>query len=468
MSTFWCERAWLPDGLAEGVRVEVRDGRVDTVRAGTAPRRGDERLAGVVLPGFANVHSHAFHRALRGRTHDDGGSFWTWRERMYAVADVLTPELYERLAGAVYAEMSLAGVTTVGEFHYLHHRRDGTPHPDPDPDAMAEALRRAAARAGVRLTLLDACYLHGGLGPEGYQPPSAHQRRFADGGADPWRARVARLHAAWAGDTGARVAAAVHSVRAVDPAAVRVVARWAREQGVPLHVHLSEQPGENDAVRAAHGATPTRVLHDADALGPGTTVVHAVHLDPDDVALLGGSGTGVCLCPSTERDLADGLAPVGPLRAAGSPLCVGSDQHVVTDLLAEARGVEEHARLATGRRGVVPPADLVEILTAAGHRALGWDDAGRIAVGARADLVELATDSAATAGSDPAQVVLVAGARDVRTVVRDGMTVARHGEHVSGDVAAALRTTIEEIWAQVERAQVDRGRDERARDEERP
>lgn len=447
MTTFWCERAWLPDGLAEGVRVEVADARFADVQPGTTPRRGDERLGGVVLPGFADAHSHAFHRALRGRTHDAGGSFWTWRDRMYAVADVLTPELYERLAAATYAEMSLAGVTSVGEFHYLHHRRDGSPYPD--PDAMAEALRRAAARAGVRLTLLDACYLHGGLGPAGYTPLAAHQRRFGDGDAGAWRARVARLRERWALDPGARVGAAVHSVRAVDPVAVAVVARWAREQDVPLHVHLSEQPEENEAVRTVYGRTPTRLLHEADVLGPRTTVVHAVHLSDQDAALLAHSGAGVCVCPSTERDLADGLAPVEALRVAGVPLCVGSDQHVQADLLAEARGVEEHARLGTGRRGVLRPDDLVRALTVSGHQALGWEDAGRIEPGARADLVEVATGSVATAGADPGQVVLVAGSPDVRTVVRDGMTVARRGVHVSGDVAAALRAVVDEVWARV-------------------
>lgn len=445
MSTFWCQRAWLPAGPAEGVRLEVRDGRFGAVVPGTTPRRGDTVLTGMVLPGLANAHSHAFHRALRGRTHDAGGSFWTWRERMYAVADVLTPAVYERLATAAYAEMSLAGVTSVGEFHYVHHRPDGTPYPD--PHAMAEALRRAAARAGVRLTLLDACYLHGGLGPGGYEPLGPHRRRFGDGDAGAWRARVADLRDAWAGADDVRVGAAVHSVRAVDPVAVRVVARWADEHDLPLHVHLAEQPAEDAAARAALGASPARVLHDAGALGPRTTAVHAVHLDADDVALLGASGTGVCICPSTERDLADGLAPVAGLLAAGSPLCVGSDQHVVTDLLAEARGVEEHARLATGRRGVVPPAELVAVATERGHRALGWDDAGRIEVGARADLVEIATDGAATAGADPAQLVLVAGTADVRTVVRDGLTVARDGAHVAGDVAALLRATIDEVWA---------------------
>ncbi|GAA1976908.1 formimidoylglutamate deiminase [Isoptericola halotolerans] len=448
--TFWCEHAWLPGGLADGVRVDVRDGRFTAVTAGATPSAGDTILDGVVLPGLANAHSHAFHRALRGRTHDDGGSFWTWRERMYAVADVLTPDLVERLAAATYAEMALAGVTSVGEFHYLHHVLDGGR--DGDPLAMAQALRRAAARAGVRLTLLDTCYLHGGLDADGYQPRAPAQRCLGDGDLDTWRSRVDALHAAWRGAQDVRVGAAVHSVRAVAPDEIAAVASWVREHDAPLHVHLSEQRAENEAALAALGASPTRILDEAGALGPHTTAVHAVHLDADEIARLATTGTAVCVCPATERDLADGLAPVARFAAAGVPLCVGSDQHVTTDLLAEARGLEEHARLGSGRRGVLAPADLVTAVTAAGHRALGWDDVGLLEVGARADLVAVSTDGASTAGADPAQVVLVAGAHDVRTVVRDGRTLVRDGRHVDVEVAAALRSVVAEVWSRVEQA----------------
>ncbi|GAA2234967.1 formimidoylglutamate deiminase [Promicromonospora sukumoe] len=470
MSGFWCERAWLPGvggtgrsvsgstqaddgpapgGVVESVRVVTDGGRIVAVEPGVPASDGDVRLRGVVLPGLANAHSHAFHRALRGRTHADGGSFWTWRDGMYALAAALTPERYERLARAVFAEMSLGGTTAVGEFHYVHHRPDGTPYPAADggPNAMAEALRSAARDAGVHLTLLDTCYLHGGLGPAGYEPLAPEQARFGDGSVERWAARVDALRTAWADDDRALVGAAAHSVRAVASDELAAVARWARAAGAPLHVHLSEQPGENEAALAALGVTPTRLLHDAGALGPGTTAVHAVHLTGDDVALLGTSGTGVCLCPTTERDLADGIAPGLRLARAGSPLSVGTDQHVTADVLAEARGVEEHERLASGRRGAFAPATLVEIATSAGHAALGRPDAGRIAVGAPADLVAVRLDTARTAGTDPAQVVLVAGAADVSDVVAGGDLVVRDGVHRAGDVARMLVEAIEELWA---------------------
>jgi formiminoglutamate deiminase len=454
--SFWCERAWLPGvdgaagGVVESVRVETTEGSIVGVERGAPASDGDVRLGGIVLPGLANAHSHAFHRALRGRTHADGGSFWTWRSGMYALAAALTPELYERLARATFAEMVLGGTTAVGEFHYVHHRADGRPYPASEggPNAMAEALRSAARDAGLHLTLLDTCYLHGGLGAERHEPLAPEQARFGDGSVEAWARRVDALRAAWADDDRVLVGAAAHSVRAVAPSELAEVARWARQAGAPLHVHLSEQPGENEAALAAFGVTPTRLLHDAGALGPGTTAVHAVHLADDDVTLLGASGTGVCLCPTTERDLADGIAPGLRLLRAGSPLSVGTDQHVAADVLAEARGVEEHERLASGRRGSFDPAALVEMATSAGHTALGRPDAGRIAVGAPADLVAIRMDTARTAGTDPAQVALVAAATDVSDVVAHGELVVRHGEHRAGDIAQMLSEAIEEIWAE--------------------
>jgi formiminoglutamate deiminase len=455
--SFWCQQAWLPGyggapgGVVESVRIETAEGRIVGVEPGAPASGGDVVLGGVVLPGLANAHSHAFHRALRGRTHAGGGSFWTWREGMYALAAALTPERYERLARAVFAEMAPGGTTAVGEFHYVHHRADGTPYPmsEGGPNAMAAALRSAARDAGVHLTLLDTCYLHGGLraeDPAGHLPLAPEQARFGDGTVEAWARRVDTLRAAWADDDRVLVGAAAHSVRAVAPDELRDVAGWARQAGAPLHVHLSEQPGENEAALAAFGVTPTRLLHDAGALGPGTTAVHAVHLTDDDVALLGSSGTGVCLCPTTERDLADGIAPGLRLLRAGSRLSVGTDQHVSADVLAEARGIEEHERLATGRRGAFDPATLVEVATSAGHAALGRPDAGRIAVGAPADLVAVRTDTARTAGIDVGQVVLVAGAADVSDVVAGGEVVVRGGEHRAGNVARMLAEAIEEMW----------------------
>lgn len=418
---YWASFALLPSGLAADVAFTV-DGGLFTAVVPGAPRSG-QVLPGVVLPGFANGHSHAFHRALRGRTHADGGTFWTWRARMYAVASRLDPDSYLALARATYAEMALAGVTAVGEFHYVHHAPGGRPYAD--PYAMDHALRRAAAEAGIRLTLLDTCYLTGGIDA----PLTEPQLRFSDGDVEAWAARAAH---------GPADGVAVHSVRAVPRAALGTVAKVAA--GRPLHVHLSEQPAENEACRAAYGLTPTALLAEEGVLGPATTAVHATHLTGDDITLLGRSGTGACFCPTTERDLADGIGPARALHEAGVPLSLGSDQHAVIDLLEEARALEMHERLATGERGRFTPHRLVEALTA--HAALGRPDAGRLVAGAPADLVAVRTDTVRTAGADPAQIVLAATAADVDTVLVDGAVVVEHGRHRLGDVGLLMRAAV--------------------------
>jgi formiminoglutamate deiminase len=437
VTAWFAEHALLPDGPARDVRFDVADGRFTAVTPdAAADRSGATELPGVVLAGFANCHSHAFHRALRGRTHaGGGGSFWTWRTQMYALAQRLDPETYLALARAVYAEMALAGVSAVGEFHYLHHGPGGTPYAD--PNAMGEALREAAAQAGIRLTLLDTCYLAGGLQASGHVPVDEVQRRFADPDADAWAARVGALRE----DANTRVGAAVHSVRAVPRAALATVRAAAADR--PLHVHLSEQPAENDAAVAYYGCTPTALLQAEEMLGPATTAVHATHLDGADVAALGGTRTIVCMCPSTEADLADGIGPARALADAGSPLSLGSDQHATIDLLGEARALELHERLASGERGRFTAARLTEALTA--HAGLGWPDAGALAVGNRADLVAVRLDTARTAGADPAQVVFAAGAADVDTVVVDGRTVVHGGQHILGDVGALLGRALAEL-----------------------
>ena len=440
MTAYWCEHAWLGDAPVPGVRVVEDDGQIRSVEPGTDPSPGDARLPGLVLPGFANAHSHAFHRALRGRTHDGGGTFWTWRERMYAVAGRLDPDGYLALARAAYAEMALAGVSSVGEFHYLHHPAGGGRYAD--PNEMSEALIAAAADAGVRLTLLDTCYLAGGLDSGGHLPLDGVQTRFSDGAADAWAERVGRLPER----PGIRIGAAVHSVRAVPAGQLGAVGRAAA--GRPLHVHLSEQPAENAATEAFYGCSPTRLLAEHGLLGPDTTAVHATHLSDEDVAAIGRSGTGVCACPGTEADLADGVGPFRRLRDAGAFLCLGSDQHAMTDLLAEARLLEVQERLATGRRGCFRPAELVDALTVDGHRALAWPDAGRIAPGQRADLVAVRRDTPRTAGCAPDQLVLAAGAADVHTVVVDGRVVVAEGQHVLGDVGRLLAEAIDPLWAE--------------------
>ncbi len=440
MTTYRCEQAWLPQGITRDVLITVADDgtiaaitTLDAPGEGWGPRGGEISLRGLVFPGFANAHSHAFHRALRGRTHGDGGTFWTWRERMYALAAKLDPDTYLALARAAYAEMALAGVTCVGEFHYLHHAPGGRRYDD--PNAMGVALIQAAKDAGIRLTLLDTCYLAGGIG----EPVSAEQLRFSDGTAQAWASRVADLEA----DATTRIGGAIHSVRAVPRAALSEVGAC---QG-PLHVHLSEQPAENEACLAAYGRTPTELLAEAGVLGPRTTAVHATHLTAGDIALLGGSGTGACFCPTTEGDLADGLGPARELLSAGSPLSLGSDQHAVVDPLVEARALEHGERFRTGQRGRLSPDELLAAMTTAGHTALGWPEAGQLKVGAPADFVAVRLDTPRTAGCLPAQAMFAASASDVDTVVVGGRVVVRDGGHVLGDVGSLLAKAIEGLWA---------------------
>ena len=433
MSTWWLERALLPEGVADSVRVTVEDGRFVSVEVG-AEADGADRLAGLTIPGLANCHSHAFHRALRGRTQRDRGTFWTWREQMYDVAARLDPDSYLVLARAAYREMALTGITSVGEFHYLHHGTDGTPYDD--PNAMGHALVEAGRQAGVRVVLLDTCYLAAGIGRE----PEGVQRRFSDGSAEVWAARVDALDVPHRG-------AAVHSVRAVPRDEVPVVAAWASAHAAPLHVHLSEQVAENDQCLAAYGVTPTALLAEAGALGERTSAVHATHLTDGDVAALGESRTFACFCPTTERDLGDGIGPSRRLLEAGAPLTLGSDSHAVVDLFEEMRAVELDERLATQQRGHWSAAELLAAATSDGHRSLGLDDAGRIAVGARADLVTLDTASPRTAGTGAGDTtaVFAATAADVVHVVADGVVVATgDGSHdVGAELDAAIRKVLD-------------------------
>jgi formiminoglutamate deiminase len=356
---------------------------------------------------------------------------------MYQVAGVLDPESYLELATAAYAEMALAGITAVGEFHYLHHDPAGRPYAD--PNAMGEALAEAAGRAGVRLTLIDTCYLRAGL--DG-RPLAGAQVRFGDGDAGSWAERAGALRER----PGLRLAAGIHSVRAVDQAAMATVAAWAGGRDAPLHLHLSEQRAENEACLAATGHTPAALAGSAGVLGPRTTAVHATHLTREDMARLGASGTSVCLCPTTERDLADGIGPAAALAAAGSPLCLGSDSNAVVDLFEEARAVELDERLASGRRGNHRPDNLLAAATEAGMAALGWD-AGRLAPGRLADLVTVGLDSVRLAGTRPAEaadhLVFAATAADVSSVVANGRQIVQDGHHLLvGDVPAALTRAI--------------------------
>jgi cytosine/adenosine deaminase-related metal-dependent hydrolase len=457
--------------VAAGVVIEIVGDRIVNVVTGvlSAPTNSI-LLRGVTMPGIVNGHSHAFHRGLRGHTHGETGSFWTWRNQMYALADRLNPDTYRDLAVAAYAEMVLAGFTAVGEFHYLHHGPGGVPYAN--PNEMTNALIDAAAVAGIRITLLDTCYLQAGLGGTTANAPapgdampgsgfsgsasgvelSPTQQRFSDGDVDRWIDRVdsAASSVAIVSSPTVKLGAAIHSVRAVPRSALSPIAQFAKEKDFSLHAHVSEQPAENEQCLAVHGLTPTELLHEAGALYPSFTAVHATHLTKNDRSLYEQTGASCCICPTTERDLADGIGPTAQLRSAGVPMSIGSDSHAVVDPFEEVRALEMHQRLANLVRGNHQPDELLTMATSIGAHTIGWPDAGQLIPGALADFITVSLDSPRLAGTDAqfgAALVYCASAADVVHVVMGGRVVVANGTHASVDVPRALSASIKALWS---------------------
>lgn len=386
----WVDAPWL----------EV-DGRGDVVATGhagsdttTPPPETVTRDLGPValLPGLVNAHSHAFQRAIRGATHRRGAadpsSFWSWREAMYRCAEGLTPEGIYSVTRQAYAEMLAAGITCVGEFHYLHHQPGGAPYQDHN-ELTAQVLR-AAADVGIRVVMLEVLYLRAGHG----RPPLPEQRRFCDADVDAYLRRVDDLRT-----RGVELGLAPHSVRAVPRPALEAVARYAHAHGLPLHTHLSEQPRENIECHAEHGASPAQVFADAGFCERprAFTAVHAVHTTDADRLHL--AHQHVCACPTTEADLGDGIVPAVELREAGVELCLGSDSNAVIDLVQEARLLEMHERLRGQARlrlcdgfGALGPV-LLRAATEAGASSLGRADrSGRLGVGRPFDAISIGLD----------------------------------------------------------------------------
>ncbi|MDI2035507.1 formimidoylglutamate deiminase [Paenarthrobacter nitroguajacolicus] len=433
MSTFWCETAIIASlsgsgvpEAASGVRLETRDGRITSVTANVERQAGDTKLQGVVFPAAANAHSHAFHRVLRGRTHEGRGDFWVWREQMYTSASELTPEKYEKLATAVFAEMVVTGFSSVAEFHYVHHQQDGAPYPE--AHAMELALARAAMSAGIRLTLLDTLYLNGGIG----SPLSPEQARFGDADVHAWLRRLDSLRNAIAKDFPAdrvSVGAALHSVRAVPEEDLKVVAAQLPTD-IPLHIHLSEQPAENHACLEAYGTTPAGLLARNGLLSSRLSAVHSTHLTQEDIASLGQAGTTVVMCPSTEADLADGIGPARQLSDAGATIALGTDQHAVIDPWIEMRTLEHGERLGSGQRGRFTPQELLQAATHGAARSMATPVAKpALEVGSVCDLMAIDPASVRTAGSRPLQMAFSATASDVTEVVIGGELIASRGVH---------------------------------------
>lgn len=351
--------------------------------------RGDH----VALPALASAHSHAFQRALRGDAERPGpegtDDFWSWRTAMYRLAESLTPESIHAIARVAYRELYRAGVRTVGEFHYVHHQPGGEPYED--RTALADAVIEAARAEGLRVALLRVIYARAGQG----RAPEGAQRRFSDASLDRALADIDTLRARHAGAPDVVIGVAPHSVRAVPPEWLPEIASYAASAGLPLHMHVAEQPAEIEACLAETSRRPVELLADSGVLGDRFTAVHATHLTPREAELLGQARAFVCICPTTERDLGDGLPDIGALYRAGARLCAGIDSHVITSPLEDLRGIELGERLRTGRRvtlrpeGRTPAEELWRIGSQVGAEACGFADSGSM-VEVRRDAPELA------------------------------------------------------------------------------
>jgi formimidoylglutamate deiminase len=349
-----------------------------------------------LLPGFVNTHSHVFQRALRGHTHrplSKQDTFWTWRRAMYAEAQRLNPELLYAGALMTYREMLAAGYTSVGEFHYMHHQPGGQPYAD--PNVMAKAVIQAGHDAGIRVVLLMTAYAQSGFN----QPPEKSQLRFCDGSVDAYLHRVEALRV-----TGLPIGVAPHSVRAVPEEWFRAIADYSHRHRLPLHVHADEQRAEVEQCQTAYGCTPIELLERVGALGTMTTIVHATHANATEISLLAQNGCTVCVCPTTEGDLGDGIAAYAELLAAQIPLAIGSDSNTRLDPIEELRWAEYSARMRYQRRRVLvadeiasPGPLLLNYGARRGAVALGLET-GVIAPGMLADFVAVDLNHPSLAG----------------------------------------------------------------------
>jgi formimidoylglutamate deiminase len=380
---------------------------------------GTVRLRGrALLPGLVNAHSHAFQRVIRGRTEYRGSasdSFWTWREMMYAAAERLTPEDIYDASRMAFMEMLLSGVTSVGEFHYLHRTPGGGEYDD--PNLLALEVVRAARDAGLRIALLRVAYARAGFRKE----PDPRQRRFIEPDQETFLRNTESLARALEGDPRAWLGVAPHSVRAVPVEYLRALRSYARVRHLPLHMHVAEQPAEVEACVAETGRTPVALLADEGLLSPRFTAVHAVHVTPGEVALLAEARACVCACPTTERNLGDGVVPADLLFEGGVRVSLGTDSHTQIDLLEDARELEYHLRLKTLRRNVLAPA-VVEGRPEGSPG--GAPDAGRSMPALAARLFECATRSGAESIGAPGAAFEPGDAADFFTVDLDDPAIA--------------------------------------------
>jgi len=423
----------LREDLALGVGP---DGKVAEARAAEEVPQAARLSGRAILPGLVNGHSHAFQRLIRGRTEfvAEGHStddFWSWRELMYQAAATLDPEGVYVASRQAFLEMALSGITTVGEFHYLHHQPTGRPYED--SGELAHQVIRAARDVGLRI-----CLLRVGYARAGFQVPlNPRQRRFMDADVDSFLEAAEALQREYEADPFVRVGLAPHSVRAVPRSWLEHLSRR-RE---PLHMHVAEQPAEVASCLAEHRRTPVQLLEEVGLLREGFTAVHAIHLEEVDVARLGRARTTVCACPSTERNLGDGVVAADALLRAGARICLGSDSQATIDLLEEARQLEGHLRLVRLRRAVLDPGGgrsdglaqrMFEMATVQGASSLGFET-GVLQPGAPADYFTVDLNHPSLVGSTPEtllpSLMLGGGKAAIREVVVNGKTLVSESHH---------------------------------------
>lgn len=466
-------RAFLPDLLYAGGRFE-RDVAIECDRAGRISRlaRPGELDCPVVrlknralLPGQVNAHSHAFQRAIRGRTEhrsqEASDSFWTWREMMYSAATRLAPADVYDASRMAFLEMALGGITAVGEFHYLHHAPDGTVYDD--PNRLAKEVIRAALDVGLRIALLRVAYARSGYQVE----PNRRQARFIEPQPEIYLRHLERLcddlkrsndDRAWAG-------VAPHSVRAVPLDYLREVVKYAEAHELPVHMHVAEQPAENDACVREHGRTPVALLADEGILSERFTGVHAVHISEDEARSIGRARAFVCACPTTERNLGDGVVPAAMLFDAGARIALGTDSHAQIDLLEDARELEYHLRLQKLERNVLAPHSqpprqamdalagrLFECATLSGAESIGAHGCGVLAPGRQADFFTVALDDPSIAGASPddllSSIVFSLARTAVREVFVGGKQLIEDGRHAQQtEIVAGFEALQRRLWA---------------------
>jgi formimidoylglutamate deiminase len=450
MKHVFARKALLPMGWADDVRLGIDGGRIDTIETGTRPGTGDT-LSGCLVPGLTNAHSHAFQRALAGHTEkrspEGRDNFWTWRERMYELAAQVDAKSLYAIARQVYSEMTEAGYTAVAEFHYLHNG----PGSAGSRDEMFDALRRAATDSGIRMTYVPVLYERAGFDvPE----PQGNQALFALT-IEAFIEHYDRVRSQLSGTITPAIGA--HSLRAVSQESLQVIAGIAQRDNIPMHLHIAEQQREVDQSMAALGRRPVRWLLENFAVDANWCLVHATHMDDDEVDALASTGAVVCLCPSTEANLGDGLFRLHDYLRAGGEIAIGSDSHISINPYEELRWLEYGQRLATRTRNIVSLNDshvgreLLLRALAGGLQASSRNDAG-IAAGAPADFVALYEDDPMLLGhGDDSRLdaLVFSGYRlPVDRVMVNGEWVVVDGTHVSRDESrAAYSETLKRLGA---------------------